>query len=64
MSFCPNCGANVGDSLFCGFCGTKIINNEKVISITDQIDKTEQTEEIRCDEAVHQNSVEYEPVID
>ena len=31
MSFCPNCGANVGDSLFCGFCGTKIINNEKVI---------------------------------
>lgn len=64
MSFCPNCGANVGDSLFCGFCGTKIINNEKVINSTDQIDKTEQTEEIRCDEAVHQNSVEYEPVID
>ena len=64
MSFCPNCGANVGDSLFCGFCGTKIINNEKVINSTDQIDKTEQTEEIRCDEAVHQNSVEYGPVID
>ena len=29
MAFCHNCGANVGDSLFCGNCGTKIPYNEK-----------------------------------
>lgn len=63
MSFCPNCGANVGDSRFCGFCGTKITNNEKSINSTAPINKTEQTEEIHRDEVVHQKSVEYEPII-
>ncbi len=63
MSFCPNCGANIGDSLFCGFCGTKITYNEKSINRTSQINKTGQTEETRCDEAMYQNPVEYKPVI-
>lgn len=29
MAFCPKCGVNVGDSLFCGNCGAKITYNEK-----------------------------------
>ena len=43
MAFCPKCGVNVGDSLFCGNCGAKITYNEKRHNILDNANESEQS---------------------
>lgn len=43
MAFCPKCGTNVGDSLFCGNCGAKITYNEKKHNILDNANESEQS---------------------
>lgn len=39
MAFCPKCGVNVGNSLFCGNCGAKITFNENANNINDDINE-------------------------
>lgn len=43
MAFCPKCGTNVGNSLFCGNCGAKITYNEKKHNILDNANESEQS---------------------